>query len=58
LPAKIVARAKTCFGVSAGLWVKTKVKQFSQRQVRTKGIESRCWLLAIFGKPSAQDARA
>jgi asparagine synthase (glutamine-hydrolysing) len=56
LPAKIVARAKTGFAVPA--WGNATLDQSVGRQAWTKGLEARHWSRVIFGKLSAQDARA
>ena len=54
LPAEVATRTKTGFCVPTGSWVNTTVNQPSQRHVRTRGIESRCWLRVIFGELSPQ----
>jgi asparagine synthase (glutamine-hydrolysing) len=54
LPAAIVARAKTGFGVPTRGWLDNSMGPLGQRQVRTKGIDSRDWSRVVFGKLSAQ----
>jgi len=56
LPVEVANRAKTGFGVPTASWLNTTATQSRQRQVRTKGAESRCWSRVIFSN-LAQEAR-
>src|SRR5215469_5188217 len=58
LPDEIVSRAKTGFVVPTRDWLDTSANLSRPRPVRSKGIDSRYWSRVIFGKLSAEAARA
>jgi asparagine synthase (glutamine-hydrolysing) len=58
LPLEVVSRAKTGFVVPTRGWLDSSVSPSGRRQVSTKGMDSRYWSRVIFGKLSAEGARA